>query len=739
MSHAGSLIGALRVMLGMDTAEFEKGADSSTRRARRMEKDFAAFGKNLQSVGKTLSIAVSAPLGILGKSAMDAAIASRDAIGQVETALKSMGGASGKTSAELQKSAMALEKVSAFDDKEILRGVTANLLTFGNVAGAEFDRAQLAAVNLASRLGKDLQSSTLMVGKALNDPVKGLAALSEAGIQFTDDQKAMVTQMVETGNAAGAQGIILKELERQFNDAGKAARDAAPGSAATNAWSTLKETIGEQLLRVLDRLEPMLTTLLEGFNRLSPGVQQTIVGLGAAAVAIGPLTFALGTVLGPLAKGVTLFMNFKRAVDIAGIIKNIIPMIGALGKALLGLVTANPVLAGIALAVGGIFLAWQNWDKIKPIIDEVSAAVEGWYTENIKPTFDKVMAVLEPFITFFKDTFSAQIEGVLNVVSSLLKGDFSGAWTAAKEMASKMLNALLNLAGEVGPKVVGYMKDLYTGVKNWLQEKLGAVFKWVGDKLSWVGDKFYELYDSVVGHSYIPDMVDEIGQHIARLTGLMVEPVAKMTHQTGAAFASMADQVANENDQMADRIEVTAERVANSFKEMVEGITGALRGFVDAIKKGDVLGIVDGLLAVLESVGQAVGGFKIGPAVFGGAGGGGRPKGGGTHGGGQLPKFANGGAMRFGGLAGIDRNLLSLNGNPIARVSRGEVMQVNPANNNAGALKVTVTMDESTGALGAFVRDESGKVLAQAAPGLIRAGGQAGVKQMQQMQSRRLA
>lgn len=49
---------------------------------------------------------------------------------------------------------------------------------------------------------------------------------------------------------------------------------------------------------------------------------------------------------------------------------------------------------------------------------------------------------------------------------------------------------------------------------------------------------------------------------------------------------------------------------------------------------------------------------------------------------GGLPKLAGGGTIK--GLTGVDRNLLSLNGNPVAWVSRGEQLDVRPLNDNGG-------------------------------------------------------
>ena len=49
-----------------------------------------------------------------------------------------------------------------------------------------------------------------MVGKALNDPLKGLTALSRIGVQFTAQQQEQIKAMVEVGDVAGAQKIILR-------------------------------------------------------------------------------------------------------------------------------------------------------------------------------------------------------------------------------------------------------------------------------------------------------------------------------------------------------------------------------------------------------------------------------------------------------------------------------------------------------------------------------------------------
>jgi hypothetical protein len=60
-------------------------------------------------------------------------------------------------------------------------------------------------------MGKDMKSSAILVGKALNDPVKGATALSRAGVQLTEDQKDLIKSMVEGSTAALALSHTLDE------------------------------------------------------------------------------------------------------------------------------------------------------------------------------------------------------------------------------------------------------------------------------------------------------------------------------------------------------------------------------------------------------------------------------------------------------------------------------------------------------------------------------------------------
>ncbi len=303
-------VGSLLISLGIESGEFKSGLSNAEKEFKRSTKRIEAIGNSMGKIGQKLSLAVTAPLVALGVVSVKAAAESRDAMGQVESALNSMGSAAGRTKEQLQGLATGLMRKSLFDDDEILRKVTANLLTFGNVAGAQFDRAQQAAVDLAARLGQDLQSSAIQVGKALNDPVKGITALSRVGVSFTAQQKEQIEAMVKAGNAAAAQSLILKELERQYGGSAEAAlQSAGPLAQLRKQYDEITETIGTVLLTALERVAPYIQRLADAFLNLSPGVQTALVAIAGLAVVLGPLLVVIGslvTTIAPLIAGLKL-------------------------------------------------------------------------------------------------------------------------------------------------------------------------------------------------------------------------------------------------------------------------------------------------------------------------------------------------------------------------------------------------------------------------------------------------
>ena len=317
-----AIIGALRAELSASIAQFQsdmgKAADSLKGFSRQAE----TIAKGLDRVGKQMSLAITAPLTLLAKAGLDEAKQAREAMGQVEAALESTGGASGKTAAELQKSAKELQNLSTFDDDDILRNVTANLLTFGNVQGQVFDRAQKSIIDLASRMGGDLQGAAIKVGRALNDPIKGMQALTRIGVSFTAAEQQQIKALVQHGDGLKAQGIILDALQQKFGGAAEAMRKAQPDAVLAQSWRDFKETIGAIELQLLPALTDKLKAVADWFNNLSPATQKFVVQAAALLATIGPVLVIFGRLIAiagtliPILKGLWLWFSGLSAVTL---------------------------------------------------------------------------------------------------------------------------------------------------------------------------------------------------------------------------------------------------------------------------------------------------------------------------------------------------------------------------------------------------------------------------------------
>ena len=165
--------------------------------------------------------------------------------GQLAAAIRSTGGAAGFTKEQLVAQAKALQDQSTASDEAIIRAQSL-LLTFTKISGETFPAATQAVVDLAARMQGDFKGAALQVGKALNDPVAGVAALREVGVSFGPVQQDLIKGFVEAGEMAKAQAVILKELTVEYGGSALAAREAGGQTQAlANVWRDFLATVGE--------------------------------------------------------------------------------------------------------------------------------------------------------------------------------------------------------------------------------------------------------------------------------------------------------------------------------------------------------------------------------------------------------------------------------------------------------------------------------------------------------------
>jgi len=247
-----------------NTAGFEKGMGRVAKKTTAAQKAAKALKVGLSLAGAALG-AVTAIM----KKSLDAYAAQEQAEAQLTAALKSTGHAAGLTADEIKKFAAQRQGVTMFGDEATI-AASSVLLSFTNIREGAFKPTMIAVQDLAARMGTDLQSATVQLGKALNDPVANLSALSKAGIQFSKEQKKMIFALVETGDMLGAQKLILGELSTQFGGSAAAAAGTYAGKMAilSNSFSDLGEKLGEKLAPELILIIRFLQEAIDTAQRL---------------------------------------------------------------------------------------------------------------------------------------------------------------------------------------------------------------------------------------------------------------------------------------------------------------------------------------------------------------------------------------------------------------------------------------------------------------------------------------
>lgn len=235
---------------------------------------------------------------------------------QLAAVLKSTGGAVGLTAEQINDYASSLQKTTGIADDVIGAGQNM-LLTFTNIGKDVFPKATEIMLDMATAMNggmtpsaEQLKGTSIQLGKALNDPIAGISALSKVGVSFTEEQKKVIAKMVETGDVAGAQKLILAELGREFGGSALAAAGTFGGR-----MNILKETLNGVFETVGNQLLPILTTLVEKVTPIvdriatwveaNPELTATILAVTGAVTGIITILAGLGLALPPIIAGFT--------------------------------------------------------------------------------------------------------------------------------------------------------------------------------------------------------------------------------------------------------------------------------------------------------------------------------------------------------------------------------------------------------------------------------------------------
>ena len=476
---------------------------------RQAEGAVKGFGKQVGKLALALGAAFSikaissfAKESILAAEAASTAKARLDAIA---AATGVFGEETAKVTDRLAEFAKTQEMRIAVDDK-VIQGVQAQFLSFKQLsgsadeAGGAFDRATAAAFDMAAAGFGAAESNAIALGKALEDPIKGVSALARTGTVFTDQQKEQIRVLQESGDLIGAQELILGELESQY--AGVAAATADASDKLQLSFDNIKETAGAALLPVfadlVEGLQPVLEVLgdelAKAFTDLGPVLKDVVGLLPGLMTAVLPLIPILGELAG---------IFFK-------IISTVLPVFVELLDQLL------PVIADLAPIIADVFL--QALDALLPVFMSLIDALMP-IVATLLPVLADLIKTLAPIVITIIEAFLPLIEAVLPILIELIE-----FLVPILELAAEILAVLLVAA-------IGYLVEAFENFMAFLQP-FTTMFE---DTFGGLGEFFYGIINGMIDmfEGFANGIINGVNFIIRALNRIQVSAPAWLTALTG--------------------------------------------------------------------------------------------------------------------------------------------------------------------------------------------------------------
>lgn len=443
---------------------------------------------------------------------------------QTNAVLKSTGGIAGVTAEQIKDLASSLQETTLFTDEQTQSGQNM-LLTFTNIGKDVFPETTRTMLDMSQALGQDVKTSAIQLGKALNDPIAGVSALSRVGVSFTEQQKEQIKTLVESGDVMGAQKVILAELNKEFGGSAKAAADTAPFQVFQNLVGDLTENLAGELLPVVNDLGKQLLAWLTN-PETKAGIQGIIEGVRGMFATIGALVgFITGTVVPALQPLFATLARFWTEVE---------PKL-------------TPTL-----------------QKIQQIVEIVFGAISAFITAHmtdIQNIFEGAWKIISGIF----EVAWAVISGIVNIALDLLNGDFDAAGQHLQEMAQGIWTGIQHIIEGAWQEIQGYvglaLGDLWNAINGKMQEiRTNIETTWNGI-VAWLGGLPAQMWQ--MGWNIVQGIIDGINAQasavLAALQGIIDGAIANVKAALGiqSPRVLMSDEV---GAQMAAGVRLGFER-----------------------------------------------------------------------------------------------------------------------------------------------------------------------------------
>jgi TP901 family phage tail tape measure protein len=531
---ASAVIGALRVNLGIDSAEFQNGL-------KKAQASLSGVGKSMQSAGKSMSAYLSAPLAAMGvltiKTAGDfeasmnrvqaATNASSEQFQQMQKMALELGANTSKSASEAADAMEMLAK-NGVSAEDILNGAAAASIKLSEATGGDLSTAADVATNVMSQFKIEVKD----LGKVV-DGITNVTLSSQFG--FNDYKDALG----QAGGVAGALGVSLEEFNAAiaatssvFNsgsDAGTSFKTflttLVPKSAAAesamkdlgleffNADGSMKSmsAIAEELktslaglsdearnnavkeifgidamrtaIALADQGAAGIDKMTETVSRTGSANEQSAARMKGFNGELEKLTGALETLSITIANSGLLAFATSLVSSLGGLVDKLSetnPEILKWGTVVAGVgVVLGPAMVAVGLFVSAVAAIGAPVIAGVAAVTALAAAATALYTnwDQVRASFPAVAAAVETTIAVMKVSLTGLLENarlMATGIAQALTGDFAGAWTSALALLNNFWQTFGAIADTIIPGFTAKVLELVQSVKQMATDIVAA-------------------------------------------------------------------------------------------------------------------------------------------------------------------------------------------------------------------------------------------------------------------------
>ena len=386
--------------------------------------------------------------------------------------------------------AMSMAGVKGSQAGTSLRGFMLNLIKPSGTVAAAMDKLGLSITDNSGNF-----KSLDQILREMRVALQGLSPEMQQNTVAAITGKEAYSGIQAVLNMTQQEYDALSESMR--NSAGVADQTAAV--MQDNLQAKVEQLGGalESLAIVLaDNIIPWLTSVIEkvtewvqGFSQMDEGTQKFVLGLLAVVAVAAPVLSAIGSIVGGIGTLLTWIPKIGPAFTAVQTLLTgtVFPAITNGFSGVVSFFMANPLLAGVLLAVGAIALFG---DEIQAKLGELDEWLQGIFktdmTEFFGPTLGGIMNEGLKQIKEIWDNVKKVFDGVIDFIRGAFKGDWERAWKGVTEIFEGVFGALEGIAKAPINAIIGLLNGLI-GAINWAIDGLNSLSFDVPDWVPGIG------------------------------------------------------------------------------------------------------------------------------------------------------------------------------------------------------------------------------------------------------------